>query len=274
MDLFSDPSIDLILCSIGGFNSNGILPFLDYAFIAEHPKIFIGHSDATALLLALYARAGLITFHGPALLPQWGESPQPFSYTSQCFLDVTRNVISGMIYRRPEWWTDERISWDTDFAPQSRSQFRSSGWTCLRAGRATGILLGGNLETLNSIVGTPYCPEFENALLFVEATGEEAELPRLDRALQHLELAGLMDGIRGIAAGRCPDAKPEQGLELADVLRRYGERHNVPVAADLDFGHTDPMMTLPIGVQAEMACNDQGVKLRLLSPAVFGPTAD
>jgi muramoyltetrapeptide carboxypeptidase len=269
MELFNDPQIEMILSSIGGFNSNALLPCLDYESISKHPKIFIGYSDVTALLLGIHAKTGLITFHGPALLPQWGEFPQPFDYTVAWFRQITMEKMPPSPYRPPSEWTNQKVNWGRRPEEQIRGRFAPADWTCVRSGHATGIILGGNLETLNAIVGTPYCPDFTGAILLIEATAEEAELPRLDRALQHLELAGIMDSICGIVAARCPDASPKYGVSFLDMLSRYAVRHQIPAAADLDFGHTDPMLTIPLGIAAELTCRDGDVNLRLLEPAVI-----
>jgi len=267
MELFEDPTVDGILSTIGGFNSNAILPHLDYDRIRGSAKVFVGHSDVTALLLALYHRAGLVTFYGPAVLPEWGEWGGPLDYTLDWFLEVVQ-AGEAAIFAVPDSWTNEFLDWGSDADDRARRTQPHAGWRVLRPGRARGRLVGGNLETINAIVGTPYCPGFAETLLFIEATEAEAYLPRLERALDHLWLAGLLDGVRALLVARCPDAVPERGVDLDSLLRDFGARMQVPVVADLDFGHTDPKLTLPIGVEAEVVAFDQNVQLRLLAPAV------
>jgi muramoyltetrapeptide carboxypeptidase len=268
MALFADDSVDGIVCSIGGFNSNDIVSLLDYGLIARHPKVLVGYSDCSALLLAIHARAGLVTFHGPALLPEWGEYPEPLAETMHSFREVTGEARAPLVYRQPGRWTNELRPWGTDRERSARVLDRPGGWRCLREGSATGRLLGGNVETINGLVGSDYCSTLAGALLFIEATAEEAYLPRVERALRHLEIAGLTRGLAGLMVARCPDAQPCDGVTLDDVVRRFGERHLIPVAADMDFGHTDPKLTLPLGVQAELVCRAEQVELQLLEPAV------
>jgi muramoyltetrapeptide carboxypeptidase len=268
--LFSDPAIDGIITSIGGFNSNEILPWLDFESIANHPKVFVGYSDTTALLLALYAKTGLVTFHGPAVMPEWGEFPAPQQYTVEWF---RRIIMQGeaVDYQPPEGWTDEYLEWEhSEDQYTHRKLYPHKGWRSLIEGKGRGKLVGGNIETINSLIGTPYCPSFDNAIVFLEATREEAYLPRLDRALTHLELAGAFSSAAGLLMARCPDAKSERGVDLYTLLCRIGERWGLPIAADLDFGHTDPKITLPIGVEAEIFCDTEGIKLRITEPAVSG----
>jgi muramoyltetrapeptide carboxypeptidase len=267
MALFIDDRVDGIICSLGGYNSNAILPYLDYETIARHPKVFAGYSDATALLVGLLAKASLVTIHGPAVLSEWAEFPAPLAYTADSFLAVTRGT-TPYTYRTPQAWTNEFLAWGTSDT-RARAMTPHEGWRTIVNGHATGRLLGGNLETLNMLVGTPFLPQIGDTLLFIEATDAEAYLPRLERALVHLELAGILRDVRGLLVARCPDARPERGVTLEDLLRDLGERLGVPVVADLDFGHTDPKMTLPLGVEAELdASGDAPARLTLLTSAV------
>ena len=269
--LFADERVDGIVCAIGGFNSNDTVAMLDYELIAAHPKVFVGYSDATALLLAIHAKTSLITFHGPALLPEWGEYPAPMTYTRESFLAVTGSTSGVHHYAPARAWTNEFVPWGTNEETRGRSANRPGGWTCVRKGSARGRLVGGNIETLNMLVGSPFCPSFDDALLFIEATAEEASLPRIDRALRHLDLAGLTCKIRALLVARCPDAHQEDGITLEMMVARFGERHDIPVATNIDFGHTDPMLTLPIGVEATFSCDSDAVYLSLLEPAVRNP---
>ncbi len=266
MDLFKDKTIQGIICSIGGFNSNEIVPLLDYQVIAKNPKIFVGYSDATALLLALYAGAGLVTLHGPALLPEWGEYPMPFDYTVQSFLAVAASTRTDWCYEPPAEWTNESLDWGKDC--RLCKLVPHQGWHVIREGHVEGKLVGGNIETLNALIGSPYCPSFARTILFIEATREEAFLPRFERALTHLELAGVFRDVRALVVARCPDARLERGVHFHTICRRLGDFYDIPVAGNLDFGHTEPKMTLPVGVRTEVLCRGDSVTLRLMEPAV------
>ncbi len=270
MELFTDDAIDGIVCSLGGYNSNGILPHLDYDTIAAHAKVFVGYSDATALLLALVAKAGIVTMHGPAVLSEWAEFPEPQAYTAACFTAVTRGWGEAPYsYEVPGAWTNELLAWGSADT-RARTMSTHGGWrTIVEGGAVTGRLLGGNLETLNMLVGTPYLPRIPGTLLFIEATDAEAYLPRFERAIAHLELAGVFRDVCGLLVARCPDARNERGVTLDGLLRELGERLGIPVVADLDFGHTDPKMTLPLGVEALLeADGGRPPKLMLLARAV------
>jgi muramoyltetrapeptide carboxypeptidase LdcA involved in peptidoglycan recycling len=264
--LFKDPSVHGIICSIGGYNSNDLLPYLDFPAFSRQPKVFMGYSDATAILLALYEKSGLVTFHGPALLPEWGEYPEPFTYTIESFLSLTRESTAPISFHAPTGWTDEFRRWNTDEESHPRELFPHPGWKTLKVGKAEGQLLGGNVETVNMLVGTSYCPDFSNALLFLEATEAEAYLPRFHRALTHLRQCGILSRIDGLLIGRCPDAKPVHGVDLAAVIRGVTHDLDIPIMMGLDAGHTDPKITLPFGIRAALDSQLHGVKLTLLEP--------
>jgi muramoyltetrapeptide carboxypeptidase LdcA involved in peptidoglycan recycling len=268
MALYTNSSIDGIICTIGGFNSNAILPFLDFELIRRYPKVLVGYSDVTALLLGVAAIASTVTFHGPAILPEWAEFPAPFEYTKRCFLTVAGGQ-GPYTYAVPSGWTNDFGDWDAP-QPRVRNQVPHSGWRTLWPGSGKGRLLGGNIETMNMLLGTKYFPSWANTILFIEATDAEAYLPRFERALTHLELAGHLGTARAIAVARCPDAVPERGQDLDALLRDLGRRLRIPVIADLDFGHTDPKMTLPVGVEAALTANNDGeVRFELLAPAAL-----
>lgn len=265
--LFEDDTVDAIICSIGGFNSSDMLPLLDYSIISNHPKIFAGYSDVTALLLGIYARTNLVTFHAPAILPEWGDYPQPFAYTVKSFRDLTETRSSLVNYQPPNEWTSEFLDWGKGEDNRSKQMYQNQGWKVLKEGVAVGSIIGGNIETLNILVGTPYCPDFSGSILFLEATDAEAYLPRLHRALTHLCLSGVLRKIKGLLVGKCPDTHPISGVDLGTVISMLTEHFNIPIALDIDLGHTDPMITLPIGVQAKLNCIGTNVSLKLLEPA-------
>lgn len=269
--LFADDSVNAILCSIGGFNSTDILPYIDFGKIHESPKAFIGYSDVSALLLAIYAKTGMVTFHGPALLPEFGEFPEPFEETIQSWASAVGLRDATYTFAQPKRWTNEFLDWSKALDCRPRSLVESHGWRPLRAGHAVGVLVGGNIETINAIIGTEYLPELDGALLFLEATDSEAYLPRLQRSLVQLRQSGILTSVSGLVIGRCPDATECFGQKLEDVVLRVCEGTAMPIAMDVDFGHSDPKLTLPIGVAAKLDCDFNRVELSLLEDAVLRP---
>lgn len=262
--MFVDPDIGLIVIAIGGFNSNAVLAHLDWDLLARHPTHLCGYSDASALLLAIHAMTGQMVLHGPALLPQWGDPRGPFPQT----VDALRHALCGETERILEYagfWVDPRTDWSDDLPERSfrDKRYLDAPWTTLQAGHANGRLLGGNIETVNMLVGTPWMPDFADRIVFVEATGAEAYLPRLHRALTHLRDAGIFAKAKGLIVGRCPDAAPVAGVSIEAVIREVIGGCEFPVVMDVDIGHTEPMLTLPVGGEATLVAGAGGARIIL-----------
>jgi muramoyltetrapeptide carboxypeptidase len=246
--LFADRDVRAVLALRGGWGSARLLPHLDYAAIRRHPKILMGYSDVTALLNAVHARTGLVTFHGPVGISTW----TPFSIESMAaviFEGDTPTLANPVELRDGLVQVEDRIQ-------------------TITPGRARGRLLGGNLTVLSAIVGTPYLPDAHGAILFLEDTGEAVY--RMDRMLTHLKLAGLLGRIKGFVFGRCTDCKPGEGygaLTLDEVFADHIKPLGVPAFRGAMIGHVDRQFTVPVGLPAEIDA-DAGT-IRLLEPAVI-----
>jgi muramoyltetrapeptide carboxypeptidase LdcA involved in peptidoglycan recycling len=245
----ADPGIDAVFFTAGGFNSAEILPRLDFgAMRGVRPKIVIGYSDCCSLLLALSARLGWVTYHGPAVITQFGEYPAPHAFTLEALDRCLRTREPEFEITDPGCWTNEFLDWGTDaWKARPRAMREEPGAIVWRAGAGEGTLFGGNLETLNFLAGTPYWGVPDDLVLFFEATEAEAFLPRIRRALCHLEQIGVLARTRALLVGRIPDAAPVSGVTLRDTVLEACGRYGFPIIGDLPFGHIDPMITLPIG---------------------------
>lgn len=244
----TDPAIDAVWCLRGGNGLNRIVDRVDFAGFSARPKPVIGYSDITVLLLALLSRCRTVTFHAPMARFSMPE------FSRHHFDLVLTGVESpGALGRlRPP---------DGVLVPE-RGRI-----TTIVPGRATGRLVGGNLTLLQSLVGTPYFPDFEGAILFLEDIGED--LYRIDRMLGHLRLAGVLTSLAGVAIGhfsRMRRGTFEGATGLDQVLRGYFEPHQIPVAHGFPIGHVAEQWTLPIGALAELDAT-RG-ELALLEPAV------
>ncbi len=166
--MFSDPSVDAIMAFRGGWGCNRILEYLDFELIREHPKMLIGYSDITSLLLAIYAKTRVTTFHGPVATSTWTK------FTMTHF----RKAVSNF---EPLVLPGSSRAMSEDYQPVET----------LRKGRAEGRLLGGNLSVLTSIVGSEYLPDWKDSILFLEDVGEDVY--RIDRMLTQLKLTGILD---------------------------------------------------------------------------------
>lgn len=235
---FADPEVKGIICLRGGYGAGRIVDRLDYGLIRRNPKVLVGYSDITALLLALYAKAGVVSFHGPVAISTFGD------------FDV-RNLTKAIKSTGPLGLLSEPAG-PTDDPP------KPDGAT-LRAGVGSGPLVGGNLSVLVSLLGSPYVPSFEGHLLFLEDVEEDPY--RIDRMLNSLRLAGLMKGVQGIVFGDFsprpakPDAippDPARDFTMQQVLQNFVDQVRIPAYCGAWFGHIRQKLTVPVGVQAEM----------------------
>ena len=242
---FADPQVAGILTVIGGFNSNELLPHLDWDLIAANPKIFCGYSDVTALQNAILARTGMVTYSGP----HWSSfgMRDHFEQTERWFTQALFG--EGMIELRPsETWTD-----DLWFADQDRrTVYPNHGWWPLSSGQATGRIVGGNLCTLNLLQGTHYMPSLDGALLMVE-DDSRSDAEEFARNLASLLQLADASGVRGLVIGRFQEASGVTRSLLEQIIARQEHLARVPVLANVDFGHTNPLATLPIGGRAVLA---------------------
>ncbi len=252
---FADPAVAGVLTVIGGFNANELLPHLDFDLIAANPRVFCGYSDITALQSAMLARAGLVTYNGP----HWSSfgMRDRFERTEDWF--VRTLMQDEPVELRPaDEWTDDAWFADQDH----REPLASDGWWRLRAGSARGRLVGGNLCTLNLLQGTRWMPDLDRAILAVE-DDERSDPPTFARDLASL-LQSAGDGrVLGLLIGRFQRASGMTCGLLEEIVRRQPALRDVPVLANLDFGHTSPQCTLPVGgeVRVDVTAEDAQVVL-------------
>jgi len=247
---FADKSVAAVHAIRGGWGSARVLPHLDYDTIRRNPKILIGYSDITALLLAIHARAGLVGFHGPIGLGRW----------DTWSVDYYRRVL--MNAEAVTYTNKQGISGDRNSLIQVEFRTRT-----ITPGKRMGRLLGGNLTVLTAILGSPYLPDWDDAILFCEDVGED--LYRVDRMFTQLKLAGVLGKIKGFAFGSCSECGPGEGyasLTLEEILRDHIAPLGVPAWQGAMIGHAQPQWTLPVGAQVEVDAT--AGTIRLLEPAV------
>ena len=257
--LIRNPEVKCIMSTIGGMNSNSILPYIDYEAFKRNPKIIIGYSDVTAILLGVYAKTGITTFYGPALVSSFGEFPPFVEYTYEHFKEMLmEDNIMPYEFPMPEFWTDEYINW----AEQGRGkEKRENDWITVCGGTAKGRIIGGNLNTMQGIWGSEYMPEIKYGdILFVEDSLKNAAT--IERSFSFLKLNGVFDKISGIILGKDElfddmntDRKPYEIL-----LEVLGE-NKIPFIADFDCCHTHPMLTLAIGAEIEMDATNKKITM-------------
>ena len=241
---FADATVDLIMCTRGGYGSNYLLEELDLELIRSHPKPLFAYSDMTAVQTWLMDQTGLVAFHGP--------------------------MLAADFYRAEG---ADLASFDAVLTGQLPAYSTAHGMRVLRPGDAQGILYGGCLSLLAASLGTPYAPHTEGKLLFLEDVG--AKPYQVDRMLRQLRLAGKLDGVKGYIFGEMLDCTspgaPPGLLEQAIFAALDGLAG--PVAIGLRSGHVSRAnVTLPLGLQARLTLPDEpggAPWLRISEPAVL-----
>jgi len=258
-ELIRNPDVKCIMSSIGGMNSNSLLPYIDYEAFKNDPKIMIGYSDVTAILLAIYAKTGITTFYGPAFVASFGELEPFVEYTYRYFIDmlVTPQLLPYYL-PKPPFWTDEFISWET----QSESKVKKENeWVCVNSGKTRGRLIGGNLNTIQGIWGSEYMPAIQDGdILFIEDSLKDAAT--IERTFSMLKVNGVFDRVSGIVLGKHELFNDcGTGRKPHEVLQEVMNDIKKPILADFDCCHTHPMLTLPLGAIVEMDSGNRTISI-------------
>jgi muramoyltetrapeptide carboxypeptidase len=231
--LFSDQTIKALVCARGGYGSMRLLPVLDFSLIQKNPKIFIGLSDVSALLSAIYSKTGLVTFHGPAVTTL-ANTPRK-----------TREALKAAIS-----------------SDQPHELEMENGIT-IRSGSASGRVCGGNLNTLNHLLGTPFAPEFKDHLLFLEDRGEKPY--RIDRMLTQMKQAGCFRHLAGLILGDFVDCGSQP--EIIQIFTEAFADASIPIVAGCEAGHGRQNLTIPFGLEATL--DAENCKLSFHQPATM-----
>ena len=245
--MYSDPGVDAILTFIGGWGCARLLPYLDYDMIRSHPKIIMGFSDVTALLLAIFAKTGMVTFHGPSGRSGWN------SFT----VDYVKRLLfdgEAITYKNP----DDR----GDNLTQVKDRIQT-----ITPGKVRGRLVVGNLTVLTALMGSDYLPDWKNHILFIEDVGEG--IYRIDRMMTQLKLGGVLEQISGFVFGKCTDCDADSGYSsftLGEVLEDHIKPLGIPAFRGAMIGHISNKFTIPLGIEAEIDA-DKGM-IKLLEAAV------
>lgn len=235
MQMFTDTEVKAIFCVRGGYGTARFLSLLDYGVIRQNPKILVGFSDATTLHCAIQLNANLVSFHGPMLNSGFAASDVPPFVAQSLLRAVSEPSPAGSVCQG----------------------YGKETMKIIRGGIAEGELIGGNITVLCTTLGTRYQPDFKNKILLLEEVDEKPY--RIDRNLTHLQNAGLLGLVAGVAVGinhNCDDPKAATAGEyrqtVMDVLEERLSPLGVPVVAGLPFGHVPWNATMPLGVRARL----------------------
>ena len=256
-ELLHDPDVDCLMASIGGYVTNGMLPYIDYDFFAKNPKPLVGMSDATALLMAVYAKTHVPVYYGTNFVTSFARLSPYRDIALSCLCDVV-SLKGSYEYSFPEYYSDEIIDWSKDIVSEKQIPNRI---ITINGGRITGRLIGGNLNTLTGIWGTEYMPKIEKGdILFLENTEEWAGYT--ERYITCLKLCGVFDLIGGLIIGKHRDFyEAGTNKKTYEILMEVLGKPQFPIIAETDFSHCAPMLTIPIGITAELDADSQTLKL-------------
>lgn len=256
-EAFSDKNVKGILTTIGGFNCNQLLRYLDYSLIKRNPKILCGYSDITALQNAIYAKTSLVTYSGPHF-SSFGMK-KGFEYTldyfKKClFEDKEFNITPSKEWSDDQWYRGNQ---------EKREFIKNKGFLIINEGKAEGIIIGGNQGTLRLLQGTEFMPSFDNKILFLEEC-KPLKAWDFDRELQSLIHLPDFNKIKGIVIGRFQKESEITDNLLIKIIETKKELEDIPVIANVDFGHTTPQITFPIGGKCKLIAEKNKVKLQIL----------
>ncbi|WP_314586053.1 LD-carboxypeptidase [Paenibacillus terrigena] len=254
---FLDPKVAGILTTIGGYNANQLLSDIDFSIIQSNPKRLCGYSDITALGNAIYAKTGLITYSGPHF-STFGML-HGLDYTTDYFRkmmleDETISILHSDTWSDDAWYLDQ----------EKRHFIPNEGPYVIQAGEAEGTIIGGNLCTLNLLQGTAYMPRIANSILFIEDDLESSP-QTFDRDLQSLIHQPGFEGVQAIVIGRFQQAPRMTQDLLRQIITSKKALAHLPVIADVNFGHTTPQITFPIGGRARVHASHGKVELIISS---------
>ncbi len=271
--MFLDPQVKAIISTLGGDHSCHLLPLLDWDLIRSHPKILLGFSDVTVLNVAIWTMTGLVTFNGPHLMTEFAEYPRIPEYSQEYVLKVLCRPDPAGNIQPSDWWTEEFLDWGTgEDLTRARQRSPSDGWTWLKPGYGEGILLGGCIESLQHLRGTRYWPDWTGAILFLETSEARPAPETVDGILMDYENMGVFDRINGLLFARPMRYSPSEKEQLGQIVLERTHKYRFPVVTDMDFGHTTPILTLPLGVRASI--DTELRRFAILDAAVTEPHAD
>jgi len=252
-DAFRDSTVAGILTVIGGYNANQLLKYIDYELIKANPKVFCGYSDITALSAAIYKKTGLVTYSGPHF-SSFGVK-HGFEYTLNSFISAVTNDAPYEV-EPSNFWSDD--AWYLD--QEKRTYIEQLSYLVLQEGKAEGVLIGGNLCTLNLLQGTEFMPSLKDSVLFIEDDDESHPLA-FDRDLQSLLHLPDANEIRALLIGRFQKDSHMTEEALRKIIATKKELKNIPIIANVNFGHVQPIATFPLGANATISASGEKTEI-------------
>lgn len=236
-DLYTAPDVEMIICTRGGWGGLRMVNRLSYQIVSENPKPLVGYSDITTLHLAIYKMAGIPSLSGPMVAVEMAKGIHPF----------TEKHFWGQVYNKERQYV---------------FNYSETGAKTMLAGKAEGILLGGCLSMVAGLLGTPFCPDYTDKILFIEDVGEKPY--KIDRYLAQLMQAGVLAGIKGLILGDfidCEAEKDETSFTIAQLIDHYFSDAKYPVIYNFPYGHGEVKFTMPIGMNVKLETKKETLTL-------------
>jgi len=270
MELIRDDNVKALISTIGGMNSNSMIPFLDFNLIREKRKIICGYSDVTSLHLSILKYSGLKTLYGPAIMTWFGEHPNGIEESINSFLDAATDNLNQVreIHPFPRWSNHFRDWSNGDWKNIPRKWNKNEGWKVLNEGVVEGEIVVANLNTLMSSAGTGYFPDVEGKVLLIEEMA--ASWSKEERGFRQLQLMGVFDKISGLIMGK-PEIPNDEGAPfgLSELLMEVVGERSYPIVSDFDCSHTIPMHTIGMRSKIHLSADPKsGVTFKILEPFV------
>lgn len=255
IEAFSDNKVKGVMCAVGGYNADFLLEGIDWNVIKNNPKFFCGMSDITVLSNAILQKVGLVTYSGPGFR----------NFGQKLYFDYTLNNFKKIAFEKEQVEITKSDFWSDDLwtkNQEKRTLHKSNGWWVINRGKAEGMVVGGNLCSLNLLQGTEYMPSLTGSLLMIEDDNMSTvgEFSRNWRSLMYLPDFG---GVRGVIFGRFQKKTKMSRKLLTEMMDSLPQLKSVPIIGNVDFGHTDPKITFPIGGEMEMVADDNGEVIRI-----------
>ncbi|WP_338998031.1 S66 peptidase family protein [Lactococcus formosensis] len=246
---FPYENVKAILTTIGGLNCNELLPYIDWNLIKQNPKMFIGYSDTTSLHNAIRAKTGLVTYYGPSYSSFKMDELQEFQ--TQSWIKAMKNKNYKL--EPSDLWTS-----DLWFDKSITRSPQKTKWKIYNHGEVKGVITGGNIQTYNLQAGTKFLPEVESPILFLELS--EGGIP-LEFSRYLAQILEIHTDVSGLVIGRFPTDTEISEEILYYILDKFPILKTIPVIYDVDFGHTQPIFTFPLGGIAEISTDPMVIQI-------------
>ncbi|KAB8030951.1 S66 family peptidase [Fluviispira multicolorata] len=269
MDLIENQNVDFLMSTIGGYNSSSLIPYLDFDIIKKNRKIITGYSDITSLHMAILTQSNLSTFYGPAVVPTFGEWPHAFSESVESFLTLGTSIHLRN-YKQPffeKWSNHFRNAFTDEWKSVERKYEFNSGYKIISSGVIEAPIIIANLNTLCSLAGTSYFPDFCDNILLIEE--ECADFAEEERSLTQLKLMGVFENIKGLIVSK-PEFLNNKGADFSyeELIMEVVGKRKYPIIYNYDCGHTHPMHTLPQMINIRLEALQNNVNITFLESAV------